>query len=133
MIFSQTQHNIKPKPNWIRPKYKKETMRATKEQIEEVIEGMDSYRRSSAANGDNQTSEWFRDAEDIVREMWTELQQCTTQIKINSVPMPIQIRMPYLCPVCNGGGTVPFAGDQSDNRRAQKTCHGCDGKGIVWG
>lgn len=33
-----------------------------------------------------------------------------------------------LCPVCNGGGTIPTSGTAV---APEKTCHGCDGKGWV--
>ena len=41
---------------------------------------------------------------------------------------------PYTCPVCGGRGEVRRSGVREDMAwdSPYKTCHACNGKGIVW-
>jgi len=51
----------------------------------------------------------------------------------------LETKVPHKCPLCSGRGNfvAPFSYDnhKSTSTRTNtyfKTCHGCDGKGIVW-
>ena len=40
-------------------------------------------------------------------------------------------KRPHKCPICEGTGKVQVAGNTT--AILTTACHGCDGKGIVWG
>lgn len=43
--------------------------------------------------------------------------------------------LPYPCPICSGEGTITLPSEICQSMAYEpppKTCHACDGKGIVW-
>ena len=52
-------------------------------------------------------------------------------IKVNASTPKYISRYPHRCPLCEGRGKLPPDGTTSNY--SMVTCHGCSGKGIVWG
>ena len=54
----------------------------------------------------------------------------------NYFPLPpVQGPSPYLCPVCQGKGTVPanfYNHNEFDTCASPEICRTCGGEGIIW-
>jgi len=61
---------------------------------------------------------------------------CGKEIENLLITINTKDMKPHKCPVCGGSGRVPMCASSWQSYTTyipEKTCHACNGAGIVWG
>lgn len=63
-----------------------------------------------------------------------ELMLGTSPIELEkTIRANMRVKAPHKCPVCDGAGCLSFRNPPLTLNDIKPDCHGCEGKGIVWG